>query len=204
MTTTRISLGEWTPDQHAVSGSLRDARNVYPVSLGYAPFPNAEDYSNAASEPLNSVLVGKYGDNVQILGGGSTKLFRYNPTNRNLDDVSKIGGYSSTSPWRFTQFGNAIIGANDQEKLQAWYIGASSAFADVSASAPIAKFVTVVRDFVVAANINTGSEPTKVIWSDINDETLWLSGSTSQSDFQLIGDGGNITGLSGGSLVLYS
>ena len=202
MTTQRIQFGEWTPDQHSASGSLRDAKNVYPVSLGYAPFPNAEDYSNAASEPLNSVLVGKYGDNVQILGGGATKLFRYNPTNRNLDDVSKVGGYSSTSPWRFTQFGNAIIGANDQEKLQAWYIGSSAAFADVSASAPIAKFVTVVRDFVVAANLNTGSDPTKVIWSDIADETYWTPGTTSQSDFQLLGDGGNITGLSGGEFGL--
>jgi hypothetical protein len=60
----------------------------------------------------------------------------------------------------------------------------------------------VVRDFVVAANLDAGTNPNKVQWSDINDETDWTSGATSQSDFQIIADGGNITGITGGEFGL--
>ena len=43
-----------------------------------------------------------------------------------------------------------------------------------------------------------GTEPDKVQWSDINDETDWVSGATSQSDFQIIPDGGNVQAITGG------
>ena len=75
-------------------------------------------------------------------------------------------------------------------------LAVSSAFDDVAATAPIAKDIAVVRDFVFAANLLNGDEPDKVQWSDINDETDWTSGATSQSDFQIIPDGGNIQAMS--------
>jgi hypothetical protein len=77
-----------------------------------------------------------------------------------------------------------------------------TAFADLNVNAPVAKYVTVVRDFVVSANIGAGTDTNKVQWSDINDETNWVSGTTSQSDYQIIPDGGNITGLTGGEIGL--
>jgi len=197
---TRIQFEEWLPDQPSVT-SLRDAKNVYPTSVGYAPFPNSVDFSNSASENLNAVFGSKYGDEVAIFAGGNTKLFKLNSTNLSLADVSKSGGYSSDT-WTFCQFGKTVIGANNQAKLQGWTIGTSSLFADLNANAPVAKYVTVVRDFVVAANLDAGTNPQKVIWSDINDETNWLSGTTSQSDYQIIPDGGNITGLTGGEIGL--
>jgi hypothetical protein len=57
-----------------------------------------------------------------------------------------------------------------------------------------------VRDFVVAAN--TLSNPNRVYWSDINDETDWTPGATSQSDYQDLADGGDIQGISGGEFGL--
>jgi hypothetical protein len=197
---TRIQFEEWLPDQPSVT-SLRDAKNVYPTSIGYAPFSNAEDFSENASENLNSVFGSKYGDDVAIFAGSGTKLFKLDATDLGLDDVSKSGGYTG-STWNFCQFGRVVIGANNQDKLQAWTIGSSSAFADLNANAPTAKFVTVVRDFVVVANIGAGTDTNKVQWSDINDETNWVSGTTSQSDYQIVPDGGNITGLTGGEIGL--
>src|SRR6056300_381566 len=196
----RIQFEEWLPDQPSVT-SLRDAKNVYPTSIGYAPFANAEDFSGNASENLNSVFGSKYGDEVAIFAGGATKLFKLDATDLGLDDVSKSGGYSGGT-WHFAQFGGVVIGANNQAKLQSWTIGSSAAFADLNANAPVAKYVTVVRDFVVAANIGAGTDTNKVQLSDINDETTWLSGTTSQSDYQVIPDGGNITGLTGGEIGL--
>ncbi len=60
--------------------------------------------------------------------------------------------------------------------------------------------MTVVRDFVVAANV--GGEESRVYWSDINDETDWTPSTASQSDSQLIPDGGDIIGLAGGEYGL--
>ena len=197
---TRVQFEEWLPDQPSVT-SLRDAKNVYPTSIGYAPFANEENFSSDASENLNSVFGSKYGDEVAIFAGSATKLFKLDATDLGLDDVSKLGGYTGNT-WKFTQFGKVVIAANNQSKLQAWTIGTSSSFADLNANAPIAKYVTVVRDFVVAANIGATAEPNKIIWSDINDETNWVSGTTSQSDYQIIPDGGNVTGLSGGEIGL--
>jgi hypothetical protein len=57
-----------------------------------------------------------------------------------------------------------------------------------------------VRDFVVAANV--GGEESRVYWSDINDETDWTPSTASQSDSQLIPDGGDVTGIAGGEYGL--
>jgi len=196
MPTTRLQFTEWLPDQPANAGSLIDAKNVFPVSVGYSPFPNAVDFSGAASENLNSVYAAKFGSEVVIFAGGASKLFKFNAATEALEDKSKSGGYTGTSTWNFALFGAEVLATNHTAKVQRWTIGSSTAFADLAAAAPIAKFVTVVRDFVVCANI--GSTANKVQWSDINDATDWVSGTTSQSDFQIMPDGGNITGITGG------
>lgn len=201
---TTINFGEWTPDQPGVAGGLTEAKNVYPIAAGYAPFPLAVDYSAAASETLNNVVAGKSGATTQIFAGGTSKLFKFDSSDLSMDDVSKVGGYTTPvgDRWNFTQFGGVLLAANNQAVLQAWTIGSSTAWADVSASAPVARYVTVVRDFVVCANIGAGTYPNRVQWSDINDETDWVSGTTSQSDFQDIAEGGDIRGITGGEFGL--
>jgi len=273
MPTQRLQFTEWLPDQPAMAGSLNDAKNVFPLSLGYAPFNNAENYSGSASENLNGIFVGKFGADVQVFAGGTSKLFKMDNTTLALADVSTSGGYSSTDNWQFKQFGKKVLAANNSARLQAWEIGSSTNFYESStyktgtysrsgttvtvtitahglttatdyrvditsgtatdgtytitvvdantftytdtvsgttsgainvftSSAPIAKYVTVVRDFVVCGHLDGGTNSNKVQWSDINDEAYWSTGSTSQSDSQIIPDGGNITGLAGGEFGL--
>jgi len=102
--------------------------------------------------------------------------------------------------FRFTLFGNQIIGTNFTERLQVFSADGSSSFKNLSDSAPIAKFITVVRDFVVCAHLDESgtTRPYRVRWSAINDETDWVESVTTQSDFQDIPDGGHITGIRGG------
>lgn len=200
MATQRIAFTEWLPDQPTTTGALLEANNVYPLTIGYAPFPLSADYSAAASEDLNNVTAAKFELATQLFAGGNTKLFKFNAGTLALDDVSKSGGYSSASRWSFVQFGNSVLAANNVNKIQSWTIGSSTNFADVSADAPIAKFITVVRDFVVAANIS--GTPNKLQWSDINSESDWTSGGASQADYQIIAEGGNITGITGGEFGL--
>jgi hypothetical protein len=198
----RIQLGEWRPDQPGIAGNLTDVQNVVPQMVGYGGFPTTSVYSQAASEDLLSLYTGVYGNDLTMFAGSATKIFKFNELTDQLDNVSKTGGYTSTTWWDMVQFGNVMIAANDKDVLQSWNLTSSSAFANLSASAPIAKFVTVVRDFVVAANIGGGTNPTRVQWSDLNDETDWTPAATSQSDYQDMADGGNITGLTGGEFGL--
>ena len=199
MPETKITFGEWLPDQPGIAGALQAAYNVYPQQIGYGPIPSLTDYSNSASENLTRVFSGKISSASTMFAGGATKLFKYDSTNRNLTNVSKTGGYTGGN-WSFTQFGDVVLAANNSQKIQSFTLNSSTAFADVAAAAPVCKYLTVVRDFVVAANIS--SYPNRVQWSDINDETDWTSGPTSQSDFQDIPDGGDIQGITGGEFGL--
>ena len=202
MATTRITFTEWLPDQPGVAGAMTEAKNVYPIANGYGSLPLEVNLSNNATENLNNIFAAKNNTTTQLFAAGATKLFKYNSATTNLDNVSKANGYTTASGERtfFTQFGNRIITANGTDKLQAFTIGSSTLFADVAAAAPTAHYVTVVRDFVVAAN--ELSYPNRVYWSDINDETDWTPGPTSQSDHQDLADGGDVMGISGGEFGL--
>jgi len=198
MPTQRISFKEWLPDQPSILDSVSEANNVIPLAVGYGPFKSPVNYSGAASEELNNCFAAKLDNDVFIFSGGSTKLFRVDNTDLSLVDESKAGGYTGTNRWQFLQFGSLAIASNGSEKIQSFDVGSSTAFADVSSDAPIAKYITVVRDFVVAANIGGGTSPNKVQWSGINDPNTWTATATSQSDYQIIPDGGDITGITGG------
>lgn len=197
---TTIEFGEWMPDQAGITGTIQEAYNVIPQAIGYGALPELVEFSGSASENLTNVFATKYGGTTTIFAAGTTKLFKFDSTDLSLDDVSKSGGYTTADRFYFTQFGQKLIAANGNSKLQVWDLGGSTAFADLDSAAPTAKFVTVIRDFVVAAN--TSSAPSTVYWSDINDETDWTPSNTSQADSQIIPDGGDIRGITGGEFGL--
>lgn len=203
MANQRITFGEWLPDQPSVTGALMKADNVYSRAIGYGGVPSAVDYTQAASEPLNNVVAGKNPDgSTTIFAGSQTNLYKLDSADMSLDDVS---GATYATPvdqrWRFTQFGNRVIAANGHDKLQGWLLGTSTAWANLAADAPEARYVTVVRDFVVSGHIGT-DYPFRVKWSGINNETSWTDSATTQSDYQEIPDGGSIVGVTGGEFGL--
>jgi len=203
MATTKLVFGEWMPDQPSISGALVDAKNVVSQAIGYGPFPTAATFSAAASENLTTLVAGKTPVNAtKLFAAGSTKIFDVSGVGA-LTNVSKTGGYTpnaSNDRFRFTQFGNVIIGTNNSDPIQSFTLGTSTAFADLAAGAPRCKFLTVVRDFVVTAFTTESSTvyPARVRWSGINDETTWGSSQVTQADFQDIPDGGQIVGIRGG------
>lgn len=203
MANQRITFGEWLPDQPSVTGALMKADNVYSRAIGYGGVPSAVDYTQAASEPLNNVVAGKNPDgSTTIFAGSQTNLYKLDSADMSLDDVSGATYATPTDQrWRFTQFGNRVIAANGADKLQGWLLGTSTAWADLAADAPEARYVTVVRDFVVSGHIGT-DYPFRVKWSGINNETSWTDSATTQSDYQEIPDGGSIVGVTGGEFGL--
>ena len=183
---------------------MQRAENVYPKAVGYGPIPTAVNYSNAASEDLNNVVAGKTTIGATLIfAGGATKLFKLDTSNLNLDNVSQSGNYATPTQqrWRFTQFGDVVIAANGYDKLQGFNVDTSSLFADLAADAPTARYVTIVRDFVVTGNVQS-SYPNRVQWSALNDEASWTQSATTQADYQDIPDGGTIVGVTGGEFGL--
>ena len=195
----KILFGEWLPDQPGVTGAVTDAKNCYPVANGYAPVKSEADYSDAAGANLIITFAGKFDGASTLFAASTTQIYKFDSADASLDAATTTG-YTAVEGWDVTQFGAKMILANGQNKLQAWTLNSSTNFADLAAAAPIAKYVTVVRDFVVAAN--DGTDTSKVYWSDLNDETDWTPGAASQADTQILPDGGDITGLAGGEYGL--
>lgn len=199
MAITRINFGEWTPDQPGIAGTVTEAVNCYPVANGYAPLRDIANYSMDAGTSLLITFAGKYANATTLFAASATQIYKFDSSDTTLDPLTTTG-YTSVSSWDVTQFGSQVILSNGTNKLQAYNLSSSTYVADLSADAPTAKFVTVVRDFVVAANV--AGEESKVYWSDINNETNWTAGTTSQADSQVLPDGGNVTGIAGGEYGL--
>lgn len=280
MAISRITFGEWTPDQPGITNGLQRAENVFPKAVGYGSINAAEDYSDSASEDLNNVVAARNNatSTTDVFAGGSTKLYKLDVSDLSLDNVSKASrtittvaltsnivtittsvahGYSVgdsvtvaavtntsvngtftiasitsttftysktgtnipsgadtgtvtfsyTTPtqqrWRFTQFGNVLIAANGGNRLQGFNVNSSTNFSDLAADAPQARYVTVVRDFVVSGYINESTvRANRVQWSALGDESSWTSNATTQADYQDIPDGGAVVGVTGGEFGL--
>jgi hypothetical protein len=90
MAISRITFGEWTPDQPGLANGLQRAENVFSKAVGYGAINAAEDYSAAASENLNNVVAAKAVDGTTLVfAGGATRLFKLDTTDLSLDSVVK-------------------------------------------------------------------------------------------------------------------
>ena len=170
-------MGEWTPDMPSTTGGestgLNDARNVYPNNVGYSPFPTPVDISPEADQNLTAVYAGKNNALVQIFAGSDNKLYKvYNEDGETkITDVSRDESVYSSSDdsWHFEQFGKRVLACKNNNIIQQWTLGSSSRFDNLT-QAPTAKCMTIVRDFVVAGNIDAGDKPNLIQWSDLNNE----------------------------------
>jgi hypothetical protein len=193
----RITFGEFLPDQPGITGALTKAENVISKAVGYGPFPLAEDYSQDATEDLSSLFAAKgASSDVYMFAGSENEIFLLESDGA-LTNVSKSGGYTGDpeGKWRFVQFGTNIIAANGQQALQSFVTGTTTTFADITGS-PSAKYITVVRDFVVTGF--QAPNPFRVQWSGINNATTWTFNQVTQSDFQDLPDAGIVQGVTGG------
>ena len=139
----------------------------------------------------------------------TSTTFTYAQSGGNISSTSDTGTvtFAYVTPtnqrWRFTQFGNVLIAANGGNRLQGYNLNSSSTFQDLAADAPQSRYVTVVRDFVVSAYVNSSTVyPYRVQWSALGDESNWANSATTQADFQDIPDGGSIVGITGGEYCL--
>ena len=204
-----LPIGEFAPDQMAAGyQGATVAKNCVPSTKdGYGPFPSLVTLTTALTATCQGAIAVRANDgNVYIFAGDATKLYQLSGST--WTDVSKAGGYSTPSDgaWFFVQIGNRIVATNYFDAIQTFVIGVSSLFADLSASAPKARYVAVVRGALVVASTNDGVDgevQNRVWWPDVSDPTSWptigsAAAAAAQSDYNDIAYGGGIFGILGG------
>lgn len=201
-----LPIKEWLPDQppYEVPGT-QVARNVVAASNSYKPFTGVEVFSDAMPTASDDYVRGAIALRDQdrithIYAGDASKLYELSATA--WDDVSKSGNYSGTATteiWDFDQWGNTVIATNFNNVPQQITMGGAS-FADLPGSPPRARYVSVIKDFVVLASLLEAgtNQNARVRWSAFNNSDIWTPSVTLQSDFQDIQKGGAITGIEGG------
>ncbi len=186
------------------SGALK-VDNVIPLQKGYQALPGFQALTTSG---LTNAAVGLFtsfsASGSTNYAGDKTKLYQMN-NSLVFIDKSKAGGYSNSVTenardfWAFTQFGTNIIATNFADNIQKFDEGTDSAFSDLVALK--AKYIAVIRDFVVAG-YTTESSTTynqRVKWSGINDSSTWTPSQSTQSGFQdIVGSHGNIQAIVGG------
>lgn len=207
-----IPLGPYLPDMPEFEnpGSSTMLNCVPRTVSSYGPAPSTAPVTDALDARCQgAIYVRDSGGNVHGFAGDATKLYSVSPGSPvEWEDVSGTT-YSTAADesWQFTVFGERIIATNFADPMQSFVMGADTAFTDLSADAPNARYIAQVRDFVMVCNTVDGVDgpvPQRVWWSAIDDPTSWPAiGSDAaaevQSDLQdLVGPGGWNMGIVGG------
>lgn len=198
-----MNFTEWLPDQPDMTGGIAGLSNAIPMANGYRCI-NALLESTTA---LDGACVGGFwvqddSSTYYVFAGDDTKL--YSLSTGTFSNVSKAGNYSVSS-WEFVKWGERVIAASVEEPMQYFDMGTSALFADLPGSPPKAKHIAVIRDFIVAGNLDEGGTlyPSRLRWSGYNNSELWVSSQATQSDFQdLRGHGGAIQKITPGETGL--
>ena len=210
---------EWLPDQADFNNAGSPLiKNCVPLTQkSYGPMPTYVPWAdNALAERCQGFYSVKSTDgSVYMFAGDRTKLYMATGGSRTLADVSKAGGYTTPSisgggAWAMTSYGARILATNGSDPIQTLLtpVGATPVFSDLSADAPQAKYIAVVKDFVMVGNTIDGTDgprPNRIWWSAINNPEYWpvpgsVEGLQTMSDYQDLQqtDLGAVTGLSAG------
>jgi len=179
--------------------------NVLPLAKGYKSLAGFQALSGTG---LTGSALGLFtsfsASGSTNYAGDATKLYQMD-SSLVFQDKSKSGGYNNSTTenardfWAFTQFGSNIIATNFADNIQKFEEGVDSAFSDLIALK--AKFIAVIRDFVVVGYTNESSVEynQRVKWSGINDSSTWTPSQATQSGFQdIVGSHGNVQAIVGG------
>lgn len=210
-----MPFGPWRPDQpEYLNDGTPYVRNVLMASSkSYGPFPQLGNFTNSGLTERSQGGAGFVSTSgvVNLFTGDRQNLYALIGASATFSNVSSALNAYSVDPkdmWKFEFFKNQVIATQIGNAPQAFTVGVSSAFANLSAGAPKAKYVAAIKDqFLMLAYTSDGTygvQPQRYWWSAVGDATNWPTpGSTAaitvQSSFNDILNGqGVITGLVGG------
>jgi len=190
-----IPLIGFAPDADVTTpGLITSCSNLIPYLNGMegAPEPTTPISTPAlAAACIGAAVLTKLDDTRRIIAGTSTKL--YELSSGSWSDVSRVAVYNGgiDTRWAITQFGNSTLCSNRADVIQR---STGAAFADI-ATAPKAEIIFTVGAFVMALNLNDGSEkPDGWACCAAFDETSWTpSLATQATSGRLVATAGRLT-----------
>lgn len=201
-----VQLGDWLPDQAQLATGVVMAKNTVRTAAGYRPFGSAQAISHGsipAPSPTLTMARNTANDLVIVAAGGDGNLYRFDRSALTWSKISSTA-YVGVDNWYFVEFGNKLLASNGVSKIQSYDLSVGTfTFGDLSASAPQAKFITLVKDQIFAGSYPDATTGTmqlaRVGWSAVNDPTNWNPDQTVLCDFQDNPDCGALMGLTGGA-----
>ena len=183
-----LRFGEWLPDAESLNNpGTQNIKNVLPDSNGYIPFAAPVVYSNALdSKCLGAGSYRGSDGTVFNFAGDAAKLYQL--TDATWGDVSDVGGYSTSSEdmWDFACYGTRVMATNFADPVQSFVMGSSSAFGDLAATAPKARYIGIVDEYTVLGNLDDGTlRPARVQWGPLGTPTgTWGTDPATGADYQ--------------------
>lgn len=173
-----IPLLGFSPDTDPTTpGVLLDCENVIPTLRGMKGAPTLATPSGVpplADECMGAAVVVKLDGTRRVFAATQSKIYEYSSgVWVDVSGASYTGGPEGF--WSIAQFGDSTLMANGADKVQRSTIGN---FAQIT-SAPVAKIVFTVGDFVMA--LNTGAYADQWHCSAAFDDTDWVQSTTTQS-----------------------
>lgn len=191
-----VQFGEYAPDQAQINTKFsKKTLNVIANEGFFEPIKSPTVITDALpNKPQGAAyFYTNDGARVSIVGDKNALYKLGSGTWSNISSAPY--GASIDNLWSYAQFGNLAIATNGHNNVQKFDVNAGANFEDLGGDPPKAKYVIVVRDFVVL--LNTENSQTEVAWCSINDPESWEI-LTNSSDRQILTDGGIITGGAGG------
>lgn len=204
-----IPIQGFAPDLEAPTpGVLVDCDQFIPYRTGMEAAPSGDTPSDVpalAAACIGAAVVTLLDGTRRVIAGTTTNL--YELTGGAWVDESRTVGGAYTggvdTRWALCQFGNTTIASNRSDAMQ-YSTGATINFADIS-TAPKAEVVFTVGAFVMALNVNDGTEkPDGWHCCAAYDATDWTASVTTQATKgRLVATPGELTaGLSLGEYAV--
>lgn len=175
-----VQLATFAPDADpATPGVLTACDNLVPTKEGFsAQFsPVSVGLPTSATSPRGAFVASLLDGSRRTFAATLTQIIEAGSTT--WTTRSRGGGYSGTTRFRWTVFGNAVLATNKVEVIQ--QAAPSANFADI-AGAPKAAIVEAVAGFIMAFDYDDGTDtPDGWYCSALFDQTDWTPSIATQS-----------------------
>lgn len=197
---TRFLFGEWLPDQPAQLGEgLTKADGVVAIAGGYAPMPGFAPMKNGT---LAARCIGaggyRHADAPYLFAATASNIYSYSSSGY----ASVASGLAGTRDLgvRFCPYGALMLATNGTDPIKAFDPASPGAMTNLGGSPPTARYLAVVRGFVVAGH--AGGSALRIAWSDNGNPASWTPGGASEAGQYDMAGGGDVTGIVGGEYGL--
>ena len=196
----RVLFGDYLPDRppHLNEG-LTMADGVVAIAGGYAPLNSFAAMKNGTL-PARCIGAGgyRYTDAPYLFAATTSNIYLY--SSAGYTSVAAGLGGTRDLGMRFCPYGAFMLATNGVDTIRKFDPAAPGAMTVLGGSPPTARYLGVVRGFVVAGY--AGGSSLRIAWSDNGNPASWTAGGASEAGQYDMPAGGDVTGIVGGEYGL--